>query len=305
MNDANQIQFDLESLEPRQMLAGDVTAAIRGNDLIIEGDQQNNEIVIQESANPGEFEVFGANGTTINGQERFTFTSDVDDVRIQLRDGNDRLWIKEMQVGDDVRIRTGDDQDAILIDELTVRGNLRLDTQSGDDAVHFGNAVKNLGNRLEVRTGSGSDQLFLRNSLVDRVDVRTGSGIDQALVSSVDTSRFVMSLGSGDDLAILKNVSAEPEVRGQAGFDTVHSNGFLRSVEWQEVVGYGFARVSGSTVGQFQTDLSIATIASPAEAQAAFGDGFALAVVFTDATAMADSNTGGDVDLAEAKTDLV
>src|SRR5262245_5328671 len=60
-------KLHFESLEGRALLAGNVTAAVTGGDLIITGDAEANSIVIVHGRGAGEYLVKGVDGTTING----------------------------------------------------------------------------------------------------------------------------------------------------------------------------------------------------------------------------------------------
>src|SRR6476646_6282625 len=85
----------LEGLEQRAMLAGDVTAVVRGGTWFIRGDNSDNAVVIQQTGSQ-QFTVVGADAdTTVNGQVVGTeFTADrVRNFEIDLRGGDDSLGI--------------------------------------------------------------------------------------------------------------------------------------------------------------------------------------------------------------------
>ncbi len=127
--------FDVESLETRQLLAGNVAMSINGaGDLRLNGDSQDNHVEISMAVVNGEFvgEVRGLAGTTIqfNGQQatthqfelaesQFGTPASVRDVRVSLGGGDDNLrivpWLgavsRGFNVGRDLRVNlgTGDD----------------------------------------------------------------------------------------------------------------------------------------------------------------------------------------------------
>lgn len=55
-----------QPLEPRKMLAGDITAAVANGQLMITGDAEANEVMIIGNGD-GSARVVGVDGTTING----------------------------------------------------------------------------------------------------------------------------------------------------------------------------------------------------------------------------------------------
>src|SRR4051812_3797199 len=85
----------VEGLEQRAMLAGDVSAVVRGGTLFVRGDNNDNAVVIQQTG-AQRFTVVGADAdTTINGQDAgMEFTANrVRNFDIDLGGGDDSLGI--------------------------------------------------------------------------------------------------------------------------------------------------------------------------------------------------------------------
>src|SRR5690349_18797915 len=82
----------IESLEKRQMMAGDVTAQITNGNLIVKGDSSNNNIAIAVAA--GVVKITSAD-TTVNGAAAtngITLTGTLSgDVEVNLKGGTDSL----------------------------------------------------------------------------------------------------------------------------------------------------------------------------------------------------------------------
>ena len=97
----NQRKLRLESLENRNLLAGNVTATVVDGNLIIEGDDQDNQISIVATENRGQYIIrgrasatFGPITTTINGsdaEEGILVTGVKRSVHISMGDGNDSV----------------------------------------------------------------------------------------------------------------------------------------------------------------------------------------------------------------------
>src|SRR5436190_8856761 len=128
----------LERLESREVLTGNVTAAIRGGDLFVNGDSQGNDITITRSG-PSSLTITG-NGTTVNGQASVTLNNFHDDAIINLNGGNDKLTFE----------RTIDDL-------FRLPGGLTITTAGGNDELNFSDvSVKD---HLFINTGSGNDKI--------------------------------------------------------------------------------------------------------------------------------------------------
>lgn len=157
------------------MMAGDVSVSVSHGDLKIDGDNAGSELVISSGANPGEFRIVGGNGTTINGLAELTVSGVADDVRIELRDGNNRIGIVDIEVLDDLRIRmgAGNDKIHVLSTDVTDRLNIRMDAGT-DETLLQADA-----RRANVDSGSGSDKVAIYfSSVQNRMSVRLGAGDD-------------------------------------------------------------------------------------------------------------------------------
>lgn len=83
-----------ESLESRNLLAGNVTASVVEDDLVITGDAAANNIQVSQPAN-GDWQV-KVIGTKVNGSNSAHTFSGVNDIDIYLDAGND---VSKMQNG--------------------------------------------------------------------------------------------------------------------------------------------------------------------------------------------------------------
>ena len=72
MGDRSITAAALQPLEPRRMLAGNVTAVLVGGDLVIRGDRADNFIEVTQDEE-GDIVVNGEDGTTVNGEEEAEF----------------------------------------------------------------------------------------------------------------------------------------------------------------------------------------------------------------------------------------
>lgn len=243
------LDLHTETLEHRRLLAGNVDAFVTGNgDLVINGDNDDNRITIRQVLN-GQIltvEVLGDN-TQINGDTQPVELGGItDDIRINLRNGNNRFLIdvptddasNEFPVPDRLTIRTGNGSDRITFANgvnLVVNGSLRINTGGGADSIiNVGsNSIVQVGDDLSINTGSGSDFIeiafpwvsdrFSVNSGGDSDSVTIGVDSDAQLVPFTAGGRFSVVTGSGSDSVDLFNIVAldRADVRTSGGADSV------------------------------------------------------------------------------------
>lgn len=207
MKSAHLDDLRVEALENRQMMAGDVGAAVTGGgDLVLNGDNQDNQLAVVATEVAGQYEIQGVAGTTINGQQSIVVDGVVDDMRINLRGGDNQILLTGTDsdgdsnnfVVDDVRFTSRSGNDIMVLQDVSVLGQLRARTSSGNDAigVKYGQVES-----ISVRSGSGNDVMMLWEVEVNgRTDVDLGSD-DDAMVSifSEYQDDVRIRMGSGED----------------------------------------------------------------------------------------------------------
>lgn len=277
----------IENLEPRAMLAGDVTVSVVQGSIKISGDVQGNEIAVTDLGG-GLVEVAGQNGTTINGQAGpLSFPGVQSGVKINLKDGNDIVSFKgnSLHVLTRVSIETGAGTDTVSVDDVFAN-HLKVETGSDDDVVNVldvtglvakfetgsGNDTVNLGNpllqadatvkalELEVETGRGDDTVLVRDAIFQTLEaeIETGSGNDTVSIDDLQAQgKFEVETGSGtDSVAILASLFAKLEVELGSGDNDQLS--ITNSVASKTKLDGGFGigdtlTLSGSTLGTTKT----------------------------------------------------
>ena len=218
----NHFHANVEQLEDRQLLAGDVSVALAGETLEITGDDANNRV---EIVSDGSFITVEGQGTDLNGSDSsLTFAiGAVRNFAIDLGDGSDRItMIAENAIGatsaigfggtagGNLSILTGDGNDRItLIAEnstgLGFNMDMDFDSGSGNDRLLF--EANNTGGggfageQFVVVSGQGNDRLeFIANNtgtlgfLPYNLGLDTGGGNDQVLFEANNsTSLFGLS----------------------------------------------------------------------------------------------------------------
>jgi hypothetical protein len=176
-----------ESLENRQMMAGDVFASVHAGTLTIKGDNLSNGITITAGPNPNEVVVTGINiagsGTAVNGlvNTPVTLVNVTKDIKISMRRGNDTVNVNNLMVNGDLKIRTGGGIDTVTVDTSTICGDLEIKTDGSADHVFvIGSTVAG---EAEFETGSDCDDLTITGSTLGKLDVRLNQDNDHLNIS--------------------------------------------------------------------------------------------------------------------------
>ena len=208
----------VESLERRRLLAGDVAVEVVDGDLVVTGDDLDNEITIEQTGS-GEYEVTGLDGTTVNGETDFVAEGVDDDFRISMGGGGDSVSvIGETTVPDDLEIETGaGDDDVEIRDAVHVGDDVEIETDGGKDTVRIGGGGGDEGDdggvridgETEIETGADDDSVDIRNNvdIGDDLEIETDDGMD--------TVRIVGGEGG-------VRVDGETEIETDDGDDTVN-----------------------------------------------------------------------------------
>lgn len=177
--------LSLERLENRELMAGDVTAALVGGNLFITGGLLSNGVAITAGATPGTVQVEGLRqagfGTKVNhhsGPQTFAVAHDI---VVDLGNGDNLLTIQKVRLPGSLKISTGDGSDSLALADSTVARNLIVDTHKGNDTLTLSN--DNILGRLQVNLGHGDDYFAMVGSHVNgNFDLDTGWNADRVLV---------------------------------------------------------------------------------------------------------------------------
>ena len=221
-------RLGLESLEQRQLLAGDVAVTVNpSGDVHVTGDEDSNGIVIA-SGETGLI-IIGTENTNIiyNGESdsfhEVTLPEGVESVRdlrvdmqggddaVQLEDvhidrslkallrqGDDSIGLENASVGGHATVSNGPGVDAVVIDFADVAGRLAVNGAEGDFDVTANNLT--LGTHLFINAKDGNDTVNVQHSAIsgDFVSTNTGGYDSTSVENSSVGGNFV---SSGGDLA--------------------------------------------------------------------------------------------------------
>ncbi len=170
-----------ESLENRNLLAGNVIASSGTGALIIWGDNSANVITVTQVSSTS-FKVAGA-GTKVNGSNSAqTFTGVVDGIFINLCGGSDVLTLKNLNIygssGEiSLGVMLGDGNDALVMTGVTTCEACAINGGSGNNAIAIDKSQ--FGYDLGIQTYGGIDSVAITHSTVyGALSVQLGDGVN-------------------------------------------------------------------------------------------------------------------------------
>jgi large repetitive protein len=236
-------RFRFEALERRCMLAGDVEVTQDNGVLVIEGDDNDNYVII-EGGTAGAVVITGADDTAIffNGIEQtgpLTLTGGIDTIIVDLNAGDDILEMNNVAV-DDLIITMDEGADVVRLGafeafaanpggitaadgSVGVNGALVINTGTGADLVEivrvFGTANWDIALGDSDGTNNNNDDILENDfavTLDDQIYVFIGSG-----------ETIAINGGTGDDLVNINylTVNGALVVDGVTGNDVLSVNG--------------------------------------------------------------------------------
>lgn len=214
------LELDVDALEARQLLAGNVGVEVTtGGDLVIDGTQDDNQIKIVGEAQSGNYRIIGENGTRINGKNSIRVTGVTDDFRIDLNSGNNSLNLLNVAVADDLTIQANNGRDQIDLHNVQVGDDVTINLRGGNDTFVVYNT--SIGDNLTLRTGDGNDSAlaYLTNA-GGNSSWQMGNGDDNLdVVDSNTTGNLRAFLRAGNDVANVENSLGVAMLHGGSGQD--------------------------------------------------------------------------------------
>ncbi|WP_425618411.1 hypothetical protein NA78x_002116 [Anatilimnocola sp. NA78] len=241
-------RYGLESLEARELMAGNVDVTLTNGDLLLTGDNLGNGVQIRQIS-ADKFAVVGLKqagaNTSINGAGFKIFSGVTGDVTFNMNGGNDQVHISDgqgffasqpglptsfqpVEFSQNLTVNLGEGADLFAADEMTVDGRLKVDGGSGTfaDIIELDGAlVKGLGAKgqaVEIDTNGGDDQVLVEFSeFRGTVDIDTGSENDFVQMFFSDVRNFgdlVIRTQAGDDEVELFDMLIADDLLIEAGF---------------------------------------------------------------------------------------
>jgi hypothetical protein len=198
----------IESLENRELMAGNVTVKVPSGNFLLTGDAAANSVTVTQPQ-PGHLLVQGTNGTTVNGKASVDVAFN-GDATFNLAGGADRLTIgnaeADVNFHDNLTINGGAGIDKVAMQRvlgLSLTANLGAAKDVAADSLLMRQCNLNL--NATITTGGGTDRVTLLNSQIFGTTViDTGAGTDAVSLSNSEfTTDFLLYLRAGDDHLLL------------------------------------------------------------------------------------------------------
>jgi hypothetical protein len=234
-NRRNVRPLSLELLESRMPLAGDISVQVSGGNLIIKGDNGDNDIAIVQTA-AGEFTITGNDGEQfkVNGAAAVAgpvnVTGVTKDIKIDLKKGDDSVALTGLGVGTvlakNVQVNTGAGADVVLVSSGDLSGKLQIDTHASDkptdnDDVDIVDLT--VARNVSVNTGKGDDDVLLSGgSVAGSVFIKTGHDNDEVIVENAQqvTGKLYINTGDGKGGGDIVRIRGASVVSGNLNIHT-------------------------------------------------------------------------------------
>lgn len=226
---------NLESLEIRSMMAGNVNVYMNSGDLMIVGDNASNHVAVRGNTNGtvtvyGEFT--GGAPTSINGRIGGSATFRItDDLAVYLYGGHDQIDLGNgngvtAKVADEVYVDAGSGNDWVMLRQVQTGRHVNINTGTGQDKTYIGASL--IGDDLSVYDPTSVNQGDLDNvaingsTIKDEVRVNTRGGNDRVEITVSKVDDVYVNLGAGNDYFAFSQSTVRSgfSIDGQSGSDT-------------------------------------------------------------------------------------
>jgi hypothetical protein len=306
-------KLTFQTLESRQLMAGNVAVSVVGGDLRITGDDSANDIAVFQTMQqghviPGSYYVSGLNGTTINGnQGGFYFTGVNRDFNINMGQGDDHLAMGFVS-GFDPSLSNAN---------FIVPRNLSVTMGNGNNNLEVKGIT--VGNNTSILAGSGNNTMDVRGNFGTANGIIRANPLLPIIPSRLPHGNLTIQAGGGDDQLEVHNGRVYNDLNiklggGQSRLDTtdlvamnvrqnlnIHSGGGrdMNLVSVQGVhVGHDLNIEGG--IAKDIVSIGNTTVADRLFATLGHGDDFLSVEGVTAATAVLDGNV--DVDTFHAES---
>ena len=254
----------IERLESRHLMAGNITATMRGLDLVIEGDDLANTLSVSQSA-PDRVNLRGFAPderfaqTTINGINTTVisvqFANVTGAIIVRMRGGDDRLFFVDGQFRGPLAVELGDGQDTYLQESVRVNQDQSIDGGPAGDSITL--CALSVGRSLSINGDAGFDAIRVEQTAVAAFSgILGGSEGDRIeAIHSAFAAGVAILGGAGGDLVELMGSRFETTlfVALEADFGAVTVRGCVIQGDcWLTAAGRGNVLFQSSTADRLE-----------------------------------------------------
>jgi hypothetical protein len=184
----------MESLENREFMAADISANLSGGTLRISGTDNGEFVrVVQVGSNIAVYNGYNTRSPILSPRP----VSQVNNIQIQMKGGNDTVELKVAKALDSIFIDMGKGSNERIFGSAQAVRNLTVAaTQSLNTSANLSANVTGVAN---FQFGAGQDTLQLNRSTINDLRVGMGRGNDTMVLHSTAVTKASVNLGEGDD----------------------------------------------------------------------------------------------------------
>jgi hypothetical protein len=266
----------LETLERRELMAGNVTVSLSGSDLKIAGDSSSNGVVVSRIDN-ATIEVRGQTragaATSINGVANGSVRlASPTNVYVDMWGGNDEIRfhghsaVSPLNVPGKMVIYSQSGNDSVALYNVKVGGDLSVNSGTGKD--EFYGVGIDVGDDLFVKESANTNysgnsdfvNIYGKSRIGDQLNVKFNGASDTLKVSDTTAKSFWIETGAGNDSVLFDEVHAlnDARIRPGSGSDTtkVGNSRFGDDLIIEELAAARAGErntidISGNTVGDY------------------------------------------------------
>jgi hypothetical protein len=190
-----------ESLEQRQMLAGDVSVRIFNGNLNIIGDRLDNGVALTAGGMPNQVVIGGVTAggapTGLNGTPNGSVTLPNFDgnLKINMMEGNDLVVINNLTIKGNTKIKTGKGIDVVAATGTTVNGKSKIDLGGrGDNLTVTASVLKGT---TKIKGKAGNDTVGINNTTFRILNTQLGGGNDTLTIAGTTAAKTILNGNKG------------------------------------------------------------------------------------------------------------
>ena len=184
----------MESLENRELMAADVTAALSAGTLQVTGTDKADIVRINQGRNTISVSV------GLNSPFASFAANEVRNLRINMNGGNDKVYVNLQQAAlDSIFVDMGRGVNEGMDLRLGSVGTMNIDAVA---SLHTNASISGTINgtaSVDFGSGAGDDVLTVWNSSARSLNVKMGGGDDRCVLTRSQVDRAMIDLGAGDD----------------------------------------------------------------------------------------------------------
>lgn len=188
---------EVQPLETRALLAGNVIVSVQDGDVLIKGDRRANSVTITTIGNG--VQILGTNRTRINNSPFMLIpNTSIQNLDVRMKGGND-VVVLVSNVSGNLSAKMGSGSDVLQVTS-TIDGNLGVKTGSSipDSADVVAIAASSIGGSANIKGAGGRQEVTVNAStFVGQTTVSLGGGNDLFEVSTTSFGALDANGGGG------------------------------------------------------------------------------------------------------------